>query len=159
VETEFDTRRLCTSTKVKVSTNGRYHFEISAKDDWSFLGAKSGVGGALLPKKNETWGEAGERWARTAMLAVGYPIKRTFDRPFGRVILRFGETGNEENFIDPSEDDLLANKLEETVKATREGEMYVYLNKPVSGFWPGLFNDVNSGTAKIRVYRVQRSTQ
>jgi len=159
VETEFDTRRLCTSTKVKVSTNGRYHFEISAKDDWSFLGAKSGVGGALLPKKNETWGESTERWARTAMLAVGFPIKRTFDRPFGRVILRFGETGNEENFIDPSEDDLLANKLEETVKATREGELYVYLNKPVSGFWPGLFNDVNSGTAKIRVYRVQRATQ
>ncbi|TKW78822.1 MAG: DUF2235 domain-containing protein [Bradyrhizobium icense] len=159
VEIEFDTRRMCTSTKVMVSTNGRYHFQISKKDDWSFLGGKSGPGGALLPKKNETWSESAERWSRTAMLAVAYPIKRTFDRPFGRVILRFGETGNEENFIDPSEDDLLANKLEETVKATREGEMYVYLNKPVSGFWPGLFDNVNSGTARVRVYRVPRTQQ
>jgi hypothetical protein len=156
VETEFDTRRLCTSTKVKVSTGQRYHFEISKKDDWSFLGAKSGPGGALLPNKNAGWRESAETWLRTAMLAIAYPIKRTFDRPFGRVIVRFGETGNEEYFIDPSEDDLLAKSLEETFKATRDGELYVYLNKPVSGFWSGLFNDVNSGTAKVRVYRVPR---
>ena len=156
VETEFDTRRLCTSTRVKVSTGQRYRFEISKKDDWSFLGAKSGPGGALLPNKNAGWRESAETWARTAMLAIAYPIKRTFDRPFGRVIVRFGETGNEEYFIDPSEDDLLANSLEETFKATRDGELYVYLNKPVSGFWPGLFNEVNSGTAKVRVYRVPR---
>ena len=34
------------------------------------------------------------------LLAAAYPIKRTFDRPFGHVIVRYGETGNEENFID-----------------------------------------------------------
>ena len=156
VEIEFDTRRLCTSTRVKVSTGQRYHFEISKKDEWSFLGAASGPGGALLPKKEQDWRETTVSWARKAMLATAYPIKRTFDRPFGRVIVRFGETGNEEYFIDPSEDDLLADSLEETFRATRDGELYVYLNKPVSGFWEGLFHNVNSGTAKVRVYRVPR---
>lgn len=156
VEMEFDTRRLCTSTRVKVSTGQRYHFEIGKKGDWSFLGAASGPGGALLPKKDASWRDSAETWARTAMLAIAYPIKRTFDRPFGRVIVRFGETGNEEYFIDPSEDDLLAASLEETFRATRDGELYVYLNKPVSGFWSGLFDNVNSGTAKVRVYRVPR---
>jgi len=110
----------------------------------------------LLPQKSQSLKDAAYTWGRWAALAIGYPLKRTFDRPFGRVFIRYGETGNEENFIDPSEDDLLTNKLEETVKATREGELYVYLNKPVSGFWPGLFNDVNSGTAKVRVYRVPK---
>jgi len=157
VETEFDTRGLCTSTKVKVSTGQYYHFEIEKQGDWSFLGAASGPGGALLPRKDETWREAVETLARKTLLAIAYPIKRTFDRPFGRVIVRFGETGNEETFIDPSEDDLKADSLEERIRATRDGELYVYLNKPVSGFWSSLFHAVNSGTARVRVYRVPRA--
>jgi hypothetical protein len=44
--------------------------------------------------------------------------------------------------------------LRETFKPTNDGELYVYLNKPVSGFWSGLFHDVNTGTAKVRVVRV-----
>src|SRR5262249_45641914 len=111
--------------------------------------------GALLPQKNASWREAADEWARTALLAIAYPIKRTFDRPFGRVIVRFGETGNEEYFIDPDDDPKPADQLEETFRATRDGELYVYLNKPVSGFWSGLFNDVNGGTAKVRVVRRQ----
>ena len=157
IVTEFDTRALCTSTRVKVSTDQRYVFEIREKDEWSFLGAKSGPGGALLPRKDETWRSALETFGRKALLASAFPIKRTFDRPFGRVIVRTGEIGNEENFIDPSEDDLLAKSLEEQFKAKRSGELSVYLNKPVSGFWSSLFHDVNSGTAEVRVYRVPRS--
>jgi hypothetical protein len=37
-------------------------------------------------------------------LAAAYPIKRTFDRPFGRVMTRYGETGNTEKFIDTRDD-------------------------------------------------------
>jgi len=159
VETEFDTRAFCVSTKVKIEERRRYKFEISKKDDWSFLGASSGPGGmplkAFLPQKGDSWRDSAVALLRTATLALAYPIKRSFDRPFGRVIIRYGETGNEESFIDPSVDPKSVDQLEEAFRPTRDGELFVYLNKPVSGFWPGLFNDVNSGTARIRVYRVQ----
>ena len=159
VETEFDTRSFCTSAMVKVEERQRYRFEIVRKGDWSFLGAASGPGGmpikAFLPKDDDTWRESALAWLRTAALTLAYPIKRSFDRPFGRVILRYGETGNEENFIDPGTDPRSIDRLEEAFRPKRSGELFVYLNKPVSGFWPGLFNDVNSGTAKVRVYRIQ----
>ena len=38
----------CTSTKVKVFAAQTYAFEISKKDEWSFLGAPSGPGGMPL---------------------------------------------------------------------------------------------------------------
>jgi uncharacterized protein (DUF2235 family) len=166
VETEFDTRNFCSSTKVKVVRDrSRYKFAISRKGDWSFLGAPSGPGGmpvtAFLPANDAGLWDTFVGLGRAALLTAAYPIKRSFDRPFGRVILRYGETGNEENFIDPDPDDdpRAVTHLEEKFKATRDGELYVYLNKPVSGFWPGLFNDVNKGTAKVRVYRVPADAQ
>jgi uncharacterized protein (DUF2235 family) len=159
VETEFDTRHLCASTRVKVGRRQRYKFEIASKDNWSFLGASSGPAGmpikAFLPKEDDGWAESALAWLRATALTLAYPIKRSFDRPFGRVILRYGETGNEENFIDPGTDPQSANSLEEAFRPSRDGELFVYLNKPVSGFWPGLFNGVNAGTARIRVYRIQ----
>jgi uncharacterized protein (DUF2235 family) len=160
VETEFDTRNFCSSTQVKVERHVPYQFEISRKDNWSFLGATSGPGGMpvswLLPRKDDSWLDSAIGLARATFLSLAYPIKRSFDRPFGRVILRYGETGNEENFVDSDEDPRRVDHLQEHFKPTRDGELYVYLNKPVSGFWPGLFNDVNKGTAKVRVYRVEK---
>ena len=67
---------------------------------------------------------------------------------------RYGETGNTENFIDTRDDPRTVEYLRETFKPTNDGELYVYLNKPVSGFWSGLFHDVNTGTAKVRVVRI-----
>jgi hypothetical protein len=45
--------------------------------------------------------------------------------------------------------------LSETFKPKSDGELYVYLNKPVSGFWAGLFREVNTGTARVRVVRIR----
>jgi hypothetical protein len=89
----------------------------------------------------------------TALVAA-YPIKRTFDRPFGRVITRYSSTGNSENFIDTRDDPKTVEYLRETFKPPVDGEFYVYLNMPVSGFWSGLFRDVNAGTARVRVVRI-----
>ena len=162
-ETEFDTRNFCTSTKVKVERAHLYAFEIRKKDNWSFLGAPSGPGGmpasSLLPRKDDDWWASVVGLARATLLSLAYPIKHSFDRPFGHVIIRYGETGNEENFIDPGQDPRLVAQLEEKFKPTRDGELYVYLNKPVSGVWPSLFNDVNTGMAKVRVYRVEKSRE
>ena len=159
VETEFDTRKFCASTKVKAEEHKLYGFEILKQGDWSFLGAPSGPAGmpvsSLLPRKEDGWWDSAVGVARATFLSLAYPIKRSFDRPYGRVIVRYGETGNEENFIDSEEDPRLVDHLQEKFKPTRDGEIYVYLNKPVSGFFPGLFNDVNSGMAKVRVYRIE----
>jgi hypothetical protein len=40
----------------------------------------------------------------------------TFDRPFGRVKTRYGETGNTENFIDTRDDSRTVEYLSETFK-------------------------------------------
>jgi uncharacterized protein (DUF2235 family) len=162
VDRTFDTRYFCVSTGVKIDHNSAYMFTLSkAADDWSFLGAPSGPRGmpiiAFMPGKNDSWSGWATAWARTAALIVAYPIKRTFDRPFGRVILRSGETGNEEDFVDPDDDTKSDDPVGEKFKPIRDGELYIYVNKPVSGFFPHLFDDVNTGTAKIRVYRVPKS--
>jgi hypothetical protein len=160
-ETDVDTRNFCTSTRVKVERAHLYAFEIRKQGNWSFLGASSGPGGmpasSLLPRRDDGWLESVVGLARATFLSLAYPIKHSFDRPFGHVIIRYGETGNEENFIDPGDDPRLVDHLMEKFKPTRDGELYVYLNKPVSGFWPSLFNDVNTGMAKVRVYRVEKS--
>jgi uncharacterized protein (DUF2235 family) len=165
VETTFDTRNVCTSTRVKLEQGQPYRFEIRQMGDWSFLGATSGAGGvpavSLLARKEAGWRDSAVGLARATGLSLAYPIKRSFDRPFGRVIIRYGETGNEENFIDPDpgQDPKLVDHLEEQFKPTRNGELYVYLNQPVSAFWPSLFNNVNSGTAHVRVYRVEKRSR
>ena len=109
---------------------------------------------AFLPQWNDTMPDAAAALGRFALLSAAYPLKRTLDRPFGRVIVRYGETGNEENFIDgePQPD----GSLNETFRATRNGQMFVYLNQPVSGVFPNLFRNVNSGKARIWVYRIPR---
>jgi uncharacterized protein (DUF2235 family) len=158
VRTEFDTRNVCTSTKVKVFASQTYTFEISKKDEWAFLGASSGPGGMPLSEfwhhKEAGWWGSAVALAQMAALTAAYPIRRTFDRPFGRVMTRYGETGNTENFIDTRDDPRTVEYLRETFRPANDGELYVYLNKPVSGFWSGLFHDVNSGTARVRVVRV-----
>jgi hypothetical protein len=158
VKSEFDTRNVCTSTKVKVFAAQTYAFEISKKDEWSFLGAPSGPGGMPLSEfwhhKEPGWWGSTAALAQMAALGAAYPIKRTFDRPFGRVITRYGDTGNTENFIDTRDDPRTVEYLRETFKPANDGELYVYLNKPVSGFWSGLFRDLNGGMARVRVVRV-----
>ncbi|UPK04213.1 DUF2235 domain-containing protein [Bradyrhizobium sp. 170] len=158
VKTEFDTRNVCTSTKVKVFASQTYTFEISKTDEWSFLGAPSGPGGMPLSEfwhhKDAGWWGSAVALAQMTALSAAYPIRRTFDRPFGRVMTRYGETGNTENFIDTRDDPRTVEYLSETFKPKNDGELYVYLNKPVSGFWPGLFRDVNTGTARVRIVRI-----
>jgi hypothetical protein len=64
VRTEFDTRDVCPSTKVKVFASQTCTFEISKKDDWSFLGASSGPGGMPL---REFWHHKDNGWRGSAV--------------------------------------------------------------------------------------------
>jgi hypothetical protein len=75
----------------------------------------------------------------------------TFDRPFGRVKTRYGEMAIRK--ISSTRDDpRTVEFLSETFKPKNDGELYVYLNKPVSGFWAGLFSDVER---QVRVVRIR----
>ena len=167
LEASFDTRDLCTATKIMVDKHAHYQFFLTKDGDWSFLGAPSSTGGmplgAFLPqwkdtdaRKKDSLSASFVALGRTLLLAAAYPLRRSFDRPYGRVIVRYGETGTEENFIDPDEDPRPDGRLDEVLKPKRDGEIFVYLNKPVSGFWPDLFHDVNQGKARIWVYRIPK---
>jgi hypothetical protein len=132
-----------------VKTGIRYHVKVERlpgadgtpkSGKWSFFGEESYMGGqpvAHLPP------------LKSVALALLFPLRRTFDRPWGSIILRVGGKGNEEDFLDrppPRQtDDLLAKfdsavpdeaeKLEEGFTPKRDGELFIYLNKPVLGLW------------------------
>jgi uncharacterized protein (DUF2235 family) len=114
-----------------------------------------------------------EAWKQPIALFL-YPFRRSLDRPWGAFIVRYGPTGNEESFLDrdpPALDDELADppgsvreeipskdeRLGEGWTARRDGELYVYLNKPTIGFpWiETLLGRAigNTGKAQITVQR------
>ena len=109
---------------------------------------------SFLPEKGDSFRTYLVSMARTVMMFALYPLKRSFDRPFGRVILRYGETGNEEDFVDPDEDPRSDGRLDEQFTPKRDGELFVYLNRPVFGLWPGVFRDFNSGKAIVSITRI-----
>ena len=85
---------------------------------------------------------------------IVYPLKRTLDRQPGSFILRYGATGNEENLIDADPPPANGAQLDEPFTPTRDGELYVYLNKPALGVWPNVAYNLNSGIAKVTVIRI-----
>jgi hypothetical protein len=156
--TTFDTADLCTPTRVFLQNNETYQMIPRPSGPWTMAGKNSTTGGmpisSFLPEKGDSYGTYLISLARTAMMFVLYPVKRSFDRPFGRVILRYGETGNEEDFVDPDEYPRSDERLDEQFTPKRDGELFVYLNKPVSGFWPGVFHSFNSGKATVSITRI-----
>jgi hypothetical protein len=87
---------------------------------------------------------------RMITMTLLYPFRHTFDRPWGSIILRIGSKGNEESFLDRSPprqiDDPFVNDtarividgtemFSEVHTAKRDGELFIYLNKPVLGLW------------------------
>jgi uncharacterized protein (DUF2235 family) len=154
-----DTRDLCTASKLLLDQNKKYKVTISKATaaeieqnkldsgggEWTFMGRASSVRGIPLSEASF--------WRVLADLVLT-PLKRSLDRPFGRLILRFGPRGNEEDFVDPDVGSR-EETLTEIIKPGLESELFVYVNKPVSGIWPKtVFRDVNSGIAKVSVKRV-----
>lgn len=90
-------------------------------------------------------------YLHSALVVATWPLRRTLDRPLGNVILRYGSTGNEEAFVDPDpkapNPDLNGTPFRPTVSK----ELFVYLDKPTSGFFPHMFDESNTGIAKITV--------
>ena len=132
-EAEFKSR-----VKPKPDPDGK----LPQPEQWTFAGEPSYMGGQpigrLPPEK-------------ALMMALLYPLRRTLDRPWGNIILRVGSTGSDEDFLDrtepkQSEDDPQHNYLKydakadttelgENLKPQRDGELFIYLNRPELALW------------------------
>jgi hypothetical protein len=161
---------LCVSTGVFLKTGNRYRVSfkrlpeeenLAATGKWTFFGEESYMGGQPVSHLSTV---------KSAVMALLFPLRRTFDRPWGGLILRIGGRGNEEDFLDrppPKQtDDLVVNAVEEPISEKseslaegltpkRDGELFIYLNKPVLGLWgyESLIGEWigNTGRAKVTI--------
>lgn len=122
-------------------TFGAENWPFGRNDAMEFISSPRG-----LPDKL-TWGQA-------VYATLLWPFKRSLDRPLGHVIVRYGSTGNEETFIDP--DPGQQESLDEVLKPGVDGEVYIYVNKPVLGLWS--FENIfpSSGIAKVKLSRIEK---
>ena len=84
---------------------------------------------------------------------LAVPLRREWLRPWFRVVARFGGSGGEETFLDPDFTD--RHWINERVRATRDGELFLFVNDAVIGI-PGLFDVFyrnNAGSAKVKITR------
>lgn len=141
---------ICISTGVFVKTGKDYRIVVERlpapettppSGKWSFFGGESYMGGQPVGRLP---------FFKAATMALLYPFRHTFDRPWGSIIFRIGSKGNEEDFLDrapPNQsDDVRVNDVEyavpddperlaEILTPKRDGELFVYLNKPMVGWW------------------------
>jgi uncharacterized protein (DUF2235 family) len=145
--------RICQPTGIMLERGRSYLVSVKSatgSNDWKFWNEQSHIYGQAiddLPK-----------WKRAVMLLL-YPMRRSFDRPWGSLIARFGPTGNEESFMDPAPVRAPPEGLSEVMTPKKDGQLFFYLNLPVVGIWgiePILANWLgNEGTAHIAVRRVR----
>jgi hypothetical protein len=131
-EAEFKSR-----VKPKPGPDGK----LPEPEQWTFAGEPSYMGGQPIGRLTRQ---------NALMMALLYPLRRTLDRPWGNIILRVGSTGSDEDFLDrttpeQSEDpqhnfakyDASADTtvLSENLKPHRNGELFIYLNRPELALW------------------------
>ncbi|MFB9265082.1 DUF2235 domain-containing protein [Bradyrhizobium erythrophlei] len=159
---------ICISTGVFVKTGKDYRIVVQRLPDpetkppsgkWTFFGEESYMGGQPIGRLP---------FFKAATMALLYPFRHTFDRPWGSIIFRIGSRGNEEDFLDrapPNQsDDVRVNdaeyavpddseRLAEILTPKRDGELFVYLNKPMLGWWgsESRLADWISNTGKARI--------
>src|SRR5205085_1375815 len=129
VELTFSTSQLCQSTGVLVERNGLYLIQLASTasfhDGLTGVDASRGFTSSDLPN-----------WGDRTLMTLATPLRREWFRPWFRVVARFGGSGGEETFLDP--DPIGSYGLAERTRATRDGELFLFVNYPVIGI-PGLF--------------------
>jgi len=164
---------LCVPTGAFLETGKRYRVVVerlpasgtdAQSGKWTFFGEESYMGAQPVSHLSPL---------KAAAMTLLFPFRRSFDRPWGNVILRIGSRGNEEDFLDrdppKQSDSLLANReeyavpeesetLSEQLVPKRDGELFVYLNKPVLGLWgfESWLSDLigSTGRAKILIEEI-----
>jgi hypothetical protein len=142
----FKTSDLCKATGIKVEKGARYLVEIKPVQaaDWTDGPIPVPLGGFSAADPPV--------WYHRILLAAAVPLRRETTQDWFRVVLRYGAVGGEETFIVPDLDDYL---IETPIKATRDGELFIFVNDAVIGI-PGLYNLFyrnNGGAADLVVTR------
>ncbi len=141
----FRPSELCQDMKVSVEKNAKYLLKITGTksfrdgDTEAFKGIYFLDPLGTLPK---------------IMMLARLPLRRELTRPWFRIVARFGSQGGEETFLDPDPDSK-DGSIAEVIQATRNGELYLFVNDAVLGI-PGLygyFYSDNTGTAEVTITR------
>ncbi len=145
IKVTFGTRDMCAATGVIAEEGARYQITVKQIPPWSDDGVNATLRGFYLIDLG---------WTQGVKMALLWPLKRAYLRPRFRVIARFGTTGTDEDFLDPSAtepDDVHT----ETIRARKTGELFFYVNDAVLAI-PAVadfFYRDNIGQAEVTIQR------
>jgi uncharacterized protein (DUF2235 family) len=148
----FDIANLCTATGIDLESEGaRYHVQVDplpgvSPYDWIWRnGAFNIPVGGPSTKEPVTW-------YQRLYLTMSLPLRRQLSEDWFRIVLRYGRIGGEEYTFEPDPTDYL---IQDVIKPTRPGELFIYVNDAVIGI-PGLYGYLyrfNSGAGQLKVKR------
>jgi hypothetical protein len=136
---------MCAATGVIAEEGARYQITVKQIPPWSDDGVNATLRGFYLIDLG---------WTQGLKMALLWPLKRAYLRPRFRVIARFGTTGTDEDFLDPSAtepDDVHT----EVIRARKTGELFFYVNDAVLAI-PAVadfFYRDNVGQAEVTIQR------
>ena len=150
----FSTSDICQSMKVKLDRNRMYLIRFENTDSFRD-GTIKAAGGYYTTDAESLWEEF--------LLFAGVPLRRELTRPWFRVVARIGPTGGEESFLDPdairvkaapSQDPETRYVISEKIKATRNGELFLFVNDAVIGlpYLYDVFYRNNKGETRVLVF-------
>jgi uncharacterized protein (DUF2235 family) len=141
----FDTSSVCAPTGILLEEGGRYLITIKAREPQWFDRTIPATPAGFYSL------DAPSMWQKIAMV-MALPMRRELIRPWFRIVARTGSVGGEESFLDPDPKD---HSFEEVIRATRDGELFLFVNDVVIGL-PGLagtFYANNHGSADVTLTR------
>jgi uncharacterized protein (DUF2235 family) len=145
-EIRFATKDICRASGVLLEEGSAYRITVKEVPPWRDGSIETSIAGFYSSDRE---------WTKRALLYLAWPLKRTFIRPWFRVFVRVGSTGNYEDFLDPNGGQN-PGILQERFRPERSGELFFYVNDAVLAL-PGLhdvFYRNNVGEAIVTVTRL-----
>ena len=140
----FRTSELCQSMGVWLERNGKYLIRFDSTKSFYDASIPASMGFYSLDPSS---------WLTKAIMVSAVPLRRELIRPWFRVVVRIGGRGGEETFLDPDITD--THLIDEVIKATRDGELFLFVNDAVLGI-PGRYNYFyrnNQGSTQVTIQR------
>jgi uncharacterized protein (DUF2235 family) len=142
----FKTSDLCKATGIHLDNGGRYTVKVEPlpSESWYDAGILVPIGGFSPTDQPD--------WKQRIKLGFAVPLRRELTKDWFRIVLRYGDVGGEEAFLDPDPDDAV---IEAPIRPKREGELFIFVNDAVVGI-PGLYDFFyrnNQGAAQLTVTR------
>lgn len=145
-KTRFDIASLCFDTGFNVEQGGTYDLLVTPEGPWS--------DGTISTSASGYYTVEAPKWHEKLLLFLGLPLRRELIRPWFRVVVRYGETGGEEVFLDPDRRD---NSINNRLRPKVDGRLFLFVNDAVLGIPAlyGVFYKNNVGFAQITLKRTR----